>query len=133
MALEPKDLGAVTNVFPESSVRLVATHNKAVKLAIIAGAPTLELGFPLQESAVPGTYEPWTNVGGKKISAFVHPRRHTASATGETLVVVLTDGDVHRDAVQLPSGETQPNLDASLQEAALGARVRVFGLEDVSL
>lgn len=133
MALEPKDLGAVTNVFPESSVRLVAEHNKAVKLLAIAGAPILELGFPLQESGTPGSYEPWADASGKKISAFVHPRRHQASATGETLVVVLTDGDVHRDAVQLPSGETQPNLDAALREAALGARIRVFGLEDVSI
>lgn len=133
MALEPKDLGATTTPFPESSVRIVPFHNKAVKLLAIAGAPILELGFPLQESGTPGSYEPWAVVGGKKISVFVSPVRHTASATGETLVVVMTDGDIHRDAVQLPSGETQNNLDAALRDAALGARIRVDGLEDVSV
>jgi len=134
MALEPRDLGATTNVFPESSVRLVAEHNKGVKLASIAGDPILELGHPLMESATPGTYEPWTNTGGPNaIVAFVHPRRHQASSTGETLVVVMIEGDVHRDAVQLPAGETQMNLDAQLALSTTSAKFQVFGLEDVSL
>lgn len=134
MALEPKDLGATTNVFPESSVRIVPRHNKAVKLLQIAGAPILELGFPLQESGTPGSYEPWANVGGKEISAFISPRRHQASATGETLVVVMIEGDIHRDAVQLPAGEVQANLDAKLRSVELRRRsLLVFGLEDVSL
>lgn len=132
MALEGKDLGHTTNVFPESSVRIVAKDNKAVKLEIVAGAPILELGFPLQESVVLGTYEPW--VTGNEIACFVMPNRHQSSATGETLVVVMIAGDIHRDAVQLPSGQTQPNLDLALQDASLGLRgIRVFGLADVSL
>lgn len=132
MALESKDLGATTNVFPESSVRIVAKDNKAVKLAIVALAPILELGYPLKESLTPGTYEPWAT--GSEIVAFIHPVRHQSSATGETLVVVMIAGDIHRDAVQLPSGQTQNNLDAALKTAALGSRgIRVFGLEDVSL
>lgn len=132
MALEPKDLGHDTNVFPESSVRIVAKDNKAVKLEIVAGAPILELGYPLQESAVAGTYEPWAT--GTEISCFVYPVRHQSSATGETLVVVMVAGDIHRDAVQLPAGQTQNNLDAALRDASLGQRgIRVFGLADVSL
>ena len=133
MALENKDLGATTNVFPESSVRIVAKDNKAVKLGIVAGAPILELGHPLMADGVtPGTYIPWAT--GSDIVAFVHPQRHQSSATGETLVVAMIAGDIHRDAVQLPSGQTQNNLDAALRSAALGSRgIRVFGLADVSL
>ncbi len=137
MALEPKDLGATTNVFPESSVRLFAKDNKGVKLAIIAGDPILELGTPLSESATPGEYEVWNQTAeaaGRKLCALVSPVRHQASSTGETLVVVMIAGDAHRDAIPLPGGETQNNLDAALRDSDLGKRgIRVFGLEDVSL
>lgn len=134
MALEKKDLGRTDVVFPESSPRLLAKENKSVKIAIDAGAIIYEVGFPLQESATPGTYEPWANVGGKEISAFIDPARHQTSSTGETLAVVLTEGDVHRDAVVLPSGETQPNLDAKLKSVELRRRgIHVDGLVDISL
>lgn len=133
MALEPKDLGAITVVFPVSSPKILVKDNKAVKIAAIAGSPTLEQGFPLQEVvATPGTYEPWTTT--KRIVAFISNVRHKASATGETLAVVMIAGDIHLDAVQLPSGQTQPNLEVELKHIELGKRgIRVFGLEDISL
>jgi len=137
MALEPKDLGGSTTPFPESSVRLVVKDNKAVKLAAIVGAPILELVTPICESAVAGTYEVWNQaaeIAGRKLAAFVSPVRHQSSATGETLVVVGITGDVHRDAVILPSGEAQNDLDAALRDSDLKKRGwNVFGLEDVSL
>ena len=134
MALEKKDLGRTDVVFPESSPRLFAKENKSVKIAIDAGAIVYEIGFPLQESATPGTYEPWANVGGKPISCFIDPSRHQTSSTGETLAVVLTVGDVHRDAVVLPAGETQPNLDAALRDVNVRLRsIHVDGLSDISL
>jgi hypothetical protein len=134
MALEKKDLGRTDVVFPESSPRLFAKENKSVKIAIDAGAIVYEIGFPLQESATPGTYEPWANASGKDISCFIDPSRHQTSSTGETLAVVLTVGDVHRDAVVLPSGETQPNLDAQLKTVELRLRsIHIDGLVDISL
>lgn len=136
MALEPKDLGGSVTNFP-AGVRMLAKDNKGVKLAAIAGAPILEVATPLVESTTPGTYEVWTDAAeqaGRKLAAFVHPVRHQSSATGETLVVAMIAGDVHRDDVPLTAGEAQGDLDAALQDSDLGKRgVRVFGLEDVSL
>lgn len=132
MALEPKDLGATTVVFPVSSPKILVKDNKAVKIAAIAGSPTLEQGFPLKESATAGTYEPWVTTS--EIVAFISNVRHKASATGETLAVVMIAGDIHLDAVQLPSGQTLANLKIELKNAELGKRgIRVFGLEDISL
>lgn len=134
MALEKTDLGRTDEIFPESSPRLRARDNKTVKIAAFAGDPVLEIGFPLQESAAAGTYEAWSNVGGKDISCFIDPSRHQTSSTGETLAVVLLEGDVHRDAVQLPSGETQGNLDAALRNVEVRKRgIHIDGLADISV
>lgn len=138
MALQPKDLGGSVTPFPESSVRLVAKDNKAVKLAAHASADTeFAIGTPVNESTTPGTYEIWNETAeaaGRKLAGFIHPVAHTQLAAGETLVVVMTRGDVHRDAVPLPAGELQADLDAALQDSDLKSRgFNVFGLEDVSL
>ena len=133
MALEPRDLGASTTPFP-SSKRFFAIRRDTVKLAAIAGAPVLEVGFPLQESAVAGTYEPWAVASGKPISAFVEPKAHQSSATGETLAAAMVEGKLHRDDVVLPAGEAQVDLDAALR--AVETRLRGFqvqGLPDLSL
>ena len=132
MALEPRDLGATTVVFPTSSPKILVKDNKAVKIAAIAGDIILEQGFPLKESATPGTYEPWATLS--EIACFISNRRHQSSSTGETLAVVMVAGDIHLDAVQLPAGQTQPNLEIELKNAELGKRgIRVFGLADISL
>lgn len=133
MALEPRDLGATTVVFPTSSPKILVKDNKAVKVAAIAGDIILEQGFPLQEVVVtPGTYEPWATTN--EISCFISNRRHQSSSTGETLAVVMIAGDIHLDAVQLPAGQTLANLKIELKNAELGKRgIRVFGLEDISL
>ena len=131
MALESKSYGGDERAFA-SGVRLCVHHNKVVKIAAAAGAPLYGQAFPLQESATPGTYEPLAAAG--EIVAFVAHKAAQTSATGETLHVVMTEGDVHRDDVVIPAGLTQGDVDTALKSAALKSRgFHVQGLADVSL
>jgi hypothetical protein len=132
MALEPRDLGAHERAFA-SSLRFHPEDNKPVKIGAIAGDPLLPVGTPLMEDAgTPGEYLPWAT--GNDIVAFLFPRAHQASSTGETLAVAMTSGDVHAADVPLPAGQLQANLDAALIASSMKDReFHVQGLEDVSL
>lgn len=136
MALQNRDLGGSEEAYPESSPRLNPRHTKVIKLVAHASADTLwAVGTPLIEvAASPGTYDVWTNAAGQPIVAFLFPEARTQLAAGELLVVAMTAGDVHRDAVPLPSGETQGNLDAALKANTLKTRdLLVQGLAGVSI
>lgn len=131
MALQNKDLGGDVRQFA-GFPRMHVEQNKAVKIAAITGGPTLALATPIMETGTTGTYAVWAT--GSPIVGFIAHQAHKSSAAGETLAVVMLEGEIHAADVVLPSGQTQANLDAALKASTLRTRgIHVQGLEDVSV
>lgn len=131
MALDPKSLGRDDTLF-DGSKRIFVKHNDRVKVAAIAGAPTLPIGYPLEESVTAGTYQPWQD--GNEISCIVAHEPQATSATGESLVVAMIRGEIHWEDVELPAGATQGALETALKSAELNKRgIIVRELPDKSL
>lgn len=131
MALDPKSLGRDDTLF-DGSKRICVHKNERVKVAAIAGAPELPVGYPLQESATLGTYEPWQD--GSEIAAITAHEPQATSAAGECLVVVMIRGEIHFEDVELPAGATQGALDTALRSAELNKRgIIVREITDKSL
>lgn len=119
MALDPKSLGRDDTLF-DGFPRMFVKHNERVKMAAIAGAPTLPVAYPIQASGTAGVYEPWQD--GSEIVAFIAHEPQTASATGERLMVVMLMGEIHYEDVVLPAGATQGALETALRSAELRQR-----------
>lgn len=130
MALETNELFASAS--RSNDGRIIPRRSLVKTLAAVSGGPTLNPGFPLAYNTSTKKLVPWTNGGanGTGVINCILLVQNVASATDDVHVVVMTEGEVHYDAILLPSGETQPNLKAALQAFATRSNLLVIkGLE----
>lgn len=130
MALETNEL--FSSASRTNDGRMVSRRNGVKTLAVVSGAPLLAVGFPLAYNTSTKLLVPWTN-GGANGTGIINCILYTAkqsSASAEVQVVVMVEGEIHYNLVQLPSGETQPNLKAALQATATRSPLLIIkGLE----
>ncbi len=106
------------------------------KFAAVGGAPLLAVGTPVAYDTSTSTWKAWANAGSNGVNTirgFVWPDPIQLHATDEVIGVVFWRGEIHRDDVVLPGGETQNNLDTALKAPGMRAQgIDVEGLAGVS-
>lgn len=130
MALETNELFSSASRIVDG--RIIPRRALVKTLATVSGAPLLNPGFPLAYNTSTKFLVPWTNGGanGTGVINCILLEAKQSSASAEVQVVVMTEGEVHYDAILLPSGETQPNLKTALQaHATRSPLLNVKGLE----
>lgn len=130
MALETNEL--FSSASRSNDGRIIPRRALVKTLAAVSGAPELGVGFPLAYNTSTKKLVPWTNGGANGtgvVNCILYVKKQT-SATDDVQVVVMTEGEVHYDAILLPSGESQANLKAALQAFATRSNLLVIkGLE----
>jgi hypothetical protein len=116
--------------------RLNATRTKVVRLEDNAGSVpvTLKMGLPLAfdtSSSQWCVYEQGGSNGRGTIRGFVYGTEQTDDETDDVLVVVLYEGEVHRDDINTSAIRAQ--CAGSPSEANIDAALRVRGLRDMGI
>lgn len=131
MALKNENLGRIETTF-DRRPRMVVKHSGVRTFSEAAGGPTLKIATPVyRDTADANQWKVWTNT--QLIEGFVAHADVVLDASDQVLGNVMLVGDIHRDDVILPSGETQGNLDTALRATTLRDRgILVRGLDQVA-
>lgn len=126
MALEQRELYNENAL--ASALRFESYRQVGVTIAALTGAPVLPALTPMALDAATGHWVVWNNAGSPAgtddIQGFLHPvasgefegeAGFPTSASDETIGVVILEGKFNATDIPLPSGESQPNLDAAIQ------------------
>jgi hypothetical protein len=116
--------------------RLNATRTKVVRLEDNAGAApvTLVVGTPLAFDTSTSqwcVYEQGGSNGRGTIRGFIYGTDQADDDTDDVLVVVLYEGEVHRDDIN--TSTIRALLGGSPSEANIDAALRVRGLRDMGI
>lgn len=130
MALETNEL--FSSASRSNDGRIIPRRALVKTLAAVSGGPTLGVGFPLAYNTSTKKLVPWTNGGanGTGVVNCILLVEKASDASDDVQVVVMTEGEVHYNAILLPSGESQANLKTALQAHATRSPLLVIkGLE----
>jgi len=121
---------AVRSPFP----RIAAKNAQPKTIGPIAGAPTLEVGFPMAYDDAEKKWVPWTASGTSNtniIKGFVYPVDVDTSATKDVLGIIMLKGEIHYDDIIIPTGESEADLKEALRDGPLARGLIVRGLTEV--
>lgn len=130
MALQAREL-FTSNAGPGSQKRIAPSVLKSKEFAL--GSGTLLAGTMVAFETVIGHWVPWDSAGANGaeiLKGILWPDDLVLAAADESLGMVLLEGRVHRDDIEL-NGQTQGNVDTELQTVARDLGIHVEGLVDV--
>jgi len=121
---------AVRSPYP----RIVPVNAQPKTIVAMAGAPTLEVGYPMAFDDAELKWAPWTASGTSNtnvIKGFIYPVDVVVDATSDILGIIMLRGEIHYDDIILPSGEAEADLKLALQDGPLARGLVIRGLVEV--